>query len=52
MMYMFSLNQEQLCILGWVIAIGSSIVVIGMTLLLNYCLYCLYKVVKDFSNKN
>jgi hypothetical protein len=49
---MLSLNESQLMLLGWVIAIGSSIVVIGMTLLLNYCLYCLYKVVKDFSNKN
>jgi uncharacterized membrane protein len=52
MEYMFSLNQEQLNILGWVVTIGSSIIVMGMTLLLSYCLYYLYKVIKNFSNKN
>ena len=31
--------------------IGSSVIVIGLTLLLSYCLYYLYKVVKDFSKK-
>ena len=52
MEYMFSLNKEQLNILGWVVTIGSSIIVMGMTLLLSYCLYYLYKVIKNFSNKN
>jgi len=52
MEYMFSLNQEQLLILGWVITIGGSIIVMGMTILLSYCLYCLYKLIKNFSNKN
>ena len=50
--YMFSMNQEQLCILGWVVTIGSSIIVMGMTILLSYCLYCLYNLIKNFSNKN
>ena len=50
--YMFSLNQEQLCIMGWVVTIGTSVIVSGLTLLLMYCLYCCYKVVKNFSNKN
>lgn len=48
---MLSLNQEQLNVLGWVFTIGSSVIVIGLTLLLSYCLYYLYKVVKDFSKK-
>jgi len=52
MKYMFSMNQEQLNILGWVVTIGSSVIVIGLTLLLSYCLYYLYKVIKNFSNKN
>jgi hypothetical protein len=52
MMYMFSLNQEQLCIMGWVVTLGCSIILCGLTLLCTYCLYCLYKVVKNFSNKN
>ncbi len=50
--YMFSLNQEQLCIMGWVVTVGCSIIMSGLTLLLTYCLYCCYKVVKNFSNKN
>ena len=49
--YMFSLNESQLLLLGWTITIGSSLIVIGLTLLLSYCLYSLYKVVKDFSKK-
>ncbi len=52
MAYMFSLNQEQLYIMGWVVTVGFSIIMSGLTLLLTYCLYCCYKVVKNFSNKN
>ena len=50
--YMLSLNESQLMLLGWVVTIGSSVIVIGLTLLLSYCLYYLYKVIKNFSNKN
>lgn len=49
---MVMLNESQLMLLGWMITIGTSIIVMGLTLLLSYCLYCLYKVVKDFANKN
>lgn len=49
--YMFSLNESQLLLLGWVITIGSSLIVMALTLLLSYCLYSLYRVVKDFSKK-
>lgn len=49
---MVMLNESQLMLLGWVITIGSSIIVMGLTLLLNYCLYCLYKLIKNFANKN
>jgi len=52
MEYMFTLNEQQLCIMGWVATVGFSIIMSGLTLLLTYCLYCCYKVVKNFSNKN
>lgn len=51
MMYMLSLNESQLCILGWIITIGSSVIVMGLTLLMVYCIYSLYKVIKNFSKK-
>jgi uncharacterized membrane protein len=49
---MLSLNESQLCILGWVVTIGTSVIVMGFTLLMMYCIYSLYKVIKNFSNKN
>lgn len=49
--YMLSLNESQLLLLGWSITIGSVLIVIGLTLLLSYCLYSLYRVIKNFSKK-
>lgn len=49
---MVMLNDSQLMLLGWIVTIGSSIIVMAMTLLLSYCIYCLYKLIKNFANKN
>jgi uncharacterized membrane protein len=48
---MLSFNESQLMLLGWIITIGSSIIVMGMTLLVMYCIYSLYRIVKNFSKK-
>ena len=46
---MFTLSEEQRNIIGWVVTIGMSLGVSAFTVLTTYCLYCLYKVIKNFS---
>jgi hypothetical protein len=48
---MVALSELQLLIIGWVITGGVSIVLSFVTMLVVYSLYCLYKVIKNFSNK-
>jgi hypothetical protein len=49
---MFTLSEEQRNIIGWVVTIGMSLGVSALTVLTTYCFYSLYKVIKNFSNKN
>lgn len=49
---MFTLSEEQRNIIGWVLTIGISLGVSALTVLTTYCFYSLYKVIKNFSNKN
>lgn len=49
---MFTLSEEQRNIIGWVVTIGMSLGVSALTVLTTYCFYSLYKVLKNFSNKN
>jgi hypothetical protein len=46
---MFTLNEEQRNIIGWFVTIGMCLGVSAFTVLTTYCLYCLYKVIKNFS---
>ena len=48
---MFTLNEEQRNIIGWVVTIGMSLGVSALTVLTMYCIYSLYRVVKDFVKK-
>lgn len=48
---MVMLNEIQLGILGWIITIGGGIIVSCLSLLVVYCIYCLYKVIRNFSKK-
>jgi len=49
---MFTLSEEQRNIIGWVVTIAMSLGVSALTVLTTYCFYSLYKVIKNFSNKN
>lgn len=50
-MYMLSFNESQLMVMGWVLTVGVSVITTCVVLLVMYCLYSLYKVVRNFGNK-
>lgn len=49
---MVTLSEEQRNIIGWVLTIGFSLGISGLSVLVMYCLYCCYKVIKKFSDRN
>lgn len=46
---MFTLSEEQHNIIGWVVTIGVSFGVSALTVLTMYCIYSLYRIIKNFS---
>lgn len=46
---MFTLSEEQRNIIGWVVTIGISFGVSALTVLTMYCIYSLYRIIKNFS---
>lgn len=48
---MLSFNENQLMVMGWVLTVGVSVITMCVTLLLIYCVYSLYRVVRNFGNK-
>lgn len=48
---MFTLNEFQTTILGWIVTVGIGAVIISLSILCTYSIYALYKVIKNFGNR-
>lgn len=44
-------NEEQLHIIGWVLSIGISLFIGCVSALTVYCIYVLFRLVKNFSKR-
>jgi hypothetical protein len=44
-------SEEQRNIIGWVATIGISLGLTALNVLIVYCFYCGFKIIKNFSKK-
>jgi hypothetical protein len=49
--YMVTLSEEQRNIIGWVVTVGISVGLTALNILIVYCFYCVYRVIKNFSKR-
>jgi uncharacterized membrane protein YqjE len=48
---MVTLSEEQRNIIGWVVTVGISVGLTALNILIVYCFYCVYRVIKNFSKR-
>lgn len=44
-------SEEQLHIIGWVLSIGISLCITSLSVLTIYCVYVLFRLIKNFSKR-